>query len=56
MSFEMFLIFIPNSNIGINFVSIFSMMVLFAFIADLCLYFLNRGEEIIDLNSTIKEL
>lgn len=56
MSFEMFLIFSPNSNIEINFVSIFSMMVLFAFIADLCLYFLNRGEEIIDLNSTIKEL
>lgn len=56
MSFEMFLIFSPNSNIVINFVSIFSMMVLFAFIASLCLYFLNRGEEIIDLNSTIKEL
>ena len=56
MSFEMFLIFSPNSNIVINFVSIFSMMVLFAFIACLCLYFLNRGEEIIDLNSTIKEL
>lgn len=56
MSFEMFLIFNPNSNIVINFVSIFSIMVLFAFIACLCLYFLNKGEEIIDLNDTIKEL
>lgn len=56
MSLEMFLIFQPNSNVVINFVSIFCMMVLFTAIAYLCLYLLNKGEDIIDLNNTVREL
>lgn len=56
MSFEMFTIFQPNSNIIFNFVSIFSIMSLFAIICYLCLYLLNKGEDIIDLNNTVREL
>lgn len=56
MSFEMFLIFQPNSNMIMNFVSIFSMMALFTIMAYICLYLLNKGEEIIDLNNTIRKL
>lgn len=56
MSFEMFLIFQPDSNMIMNFVSIFSMMSLFTIMAYICLYLLNKGEEIIDLNNTIRKL
>lgn len=56
MSFEMFLIFDVDSNIFYNYLSIFATMIIFTFIAYLCLYFINKGEEINDLNKTIHEL
>ena len=56
MSLEMFLIFSPESNYIINFMLIFSIMTIFTFIGYLILYFLNKGEEIIDLNDVISKL
>lgn len=56
MSLEMFLIFSPESNYVINFMLIFSIMTIFTFIGYLILYFLNKGEEIIDLNDVISKL
>ncbi len=56
MSLEMFIIFQPNSNIIFNFVYIFCIMSLFTVIAYICVYLLNKGEEIIDLNNTIRAL
>lgn len=56
MSVEMFIIFKPDSSIIFNFVYIFCIMMLFTIIASICLYLLNKGEEIIDLNSTLKAL
>ena len=52
----MFIIFQPNSNIIFNFVYIFCIMSLFTVIAYICVYLLNKGEEIIDLNNTIRAL
>ncbi len=56
MSLEMFLIFSPESNYVINFMLIFSIMTIFTFIGYLILYFLNKGEEIIDLNDVVSKL
>ena len=56
MSLEMFLIFSPESNYIINFMLIFSIMTIFTFIGYLILYFLNKGEEIIDLNDVVSKL
>lgn len=56
MSLEMFLIFSPESNYVINFMLIFSIMTIFTFIGYLILYFINKGEEIIDLNDVVSKL
>lgn len=56
MSLEMFLIFSPESNYVINFMLIFSIMTIFTFIGYLILYFLNKGEEIMDLNDVVSKL
>ena len=56
MSLEMFLIFSPEGNYIINFMLIFSIMTIFTFIGYLILYFLNKGEEIIDLNDVVSKL
>ena len=56
MSLEMSLIFNPENNIVINFVLIFTIMTIFTSIAYFILFFLNKGEEIMELNNLVHEL
>lgn len=56
MAVEMYFIFSPNSNMVINFVLIYFIMILFTLIAYLILFFLNKGEEIMELNNVVHEL
>ena len=56
MAIEMYFIFNHNSNMIINFVLIYSIMAIFTLIAYLILFFLNKGEEIMELNNVVHEL
>ena len=56
MAVEMYFIFDSNSNMIINFTLIYATMVIFTIIAYLILFFLNKGEEIMELNNVIHEL
>lgn len=56
MAVEMYFIFDSNSNMIINFILIYATMVIFTMIAYLILFFLNKGEEIMEFNNVIHEL
>ena len=56
MSLEMVFLFRPESNFFINIILIIITMFIFTLIAYICLYFLNKGEEVIDLNNVTHEL
>lgn len=56
MSLEMVFLFSPESNFFINMLLIFFTMFIFTMVSYLCLFFLNKGEEIINLDNIIHEL
>lgn len=56
MAVEMYFIFDSSSNMIINFTLIYATMVIFTMIAYLILFFLNKGEEIMELNNVFHEL
>lgn len=56
MSTEMYMIFSPQSNFYNNIILIFSIMTILTSIAYLIVYFLNKGEDIMDLNNIICQL
>ena len=53
---EMNFIFGNNSNLIINIMFIYCVMLIFTLISYLILFFLNKGEEIMELNNIINEL
>lgn len=56
ISLKTFLIFNPENNMLTNFLEITQTMLIFLVVAYICIYLLNKGEEILDLNRVIHEL
>lgn len=56
MAVEMYFIFDSNSNMIGNLILIYSIMIIFTIIAYLILFFLNKGEAIMELNNVVHEL
>lgn len=56
LSLQTFLIFNNQNDIVNNFIDLFVTMTIFTFIAYLCLYIIEKGEDIIDLNNITNEL